>query len=211
MSMEDFATALQKYEDRIGKANHVDSKQLALNYLFPLIRKLAGAVGETLAEHSQAIEDIEDALSSDGDVLVQARNTIMLLSGLLDETMVAAGFYTATPQGLKDTGKAPEALRVKFVEAATHVVAAMQAIEDELNGDEEDDEVDADGVDGAQADGERQSGGAEAAGADTTATVLAFAREPDAIIDGDDAQGAAVATSTSPSTSSNGAATNAAQ
>ena len=207
MSMEDFATALQKYEDRIGKANHVDSKQLALNYLFPLIRKLAGAVGETLAEHAQAIEDIEDALSSDGDVLVQARSTIMLLSGLLDETMVAAGFYTATTQGLKDTGKAPEALRVKFVEAATHVVAAMQAIEDELNGDEEDDEVDADGVDGAQADSERQSGGAEAAGADTTATVLAFAREPDAIIDGNDPQGAAVEI---PATNT-GAVTNAAQ
>lgn len=206
MPMEDFATALQKYEDRIGKANHVDSKQLALNYLFPLIRKLAGAVGETLAEHAQAIEDIEDALSSDGDVLVQARNTIMLLSGLLDETMVTAGFYAATPQGLKDTGKAPEALRAKFVEAATHVVAAMQAIEDELNGDEEDAEVSADGADGEQADGERQSSGAEALGADKAATVLAFAREPDAIIDGDDAQGVAVETA-----SNNGAATNAAQ
>lgn len=210
MPMEDFATALQKYEDRIGKANHVDSKQLALNYLFPLIRKLAGAVGETLAEHAQAIEDIEDALSSDGDVLVQARNAIMLLSGLLDETMVTAGFYTATPQGLKDTGKAPEALRAKFVEAATHVVAAMQAIEDELNGDEEDDEVSADGAVGAQADGERQSGGAEADGADKAAAVLAFAREPDAVIDGNDADAQGVAVETT-SNNPNGATTNAAQ
>lgn len=204
--MEDFATALQKYEDRIGKANHVDGKQLALNYLFPLIRKLAGTVGETLAEHAQAIEDIEDALASDGDVLVQARDTIMLLSSLLDETMIAAGFYEATEQGLKDTGKAPEALREKFVAAAANVVAAMQAIEDDLNGDEEDDEVDADGVGGQETDGEQPRGGTATPATDKAAAVLAFAREPDAVIDGNDATSVAAANS-----STNNGAANAAQ
>jgi hypothetical protein len=128
--MQEFATVLQKYEDRLSKANHVDGKQLALNYVFPLLRKLAGPVGDALAEHDEAINDIEDALENDGDVLVQARNTVVMLSALLDETMVAAGFYTATPKGLQDTGKAPAELRAKFVDAAQQVVATMQAIED---------------------------------------------------------------------------------
>jgi hypothetical protein len=184
--MQDFATTLQKYEERLSKANHVDGKQLAINFLFPLLRKLAGTVGETLAEHDEAISDLEDALAHDGDVLAQARDVIVLLSGLLDETMVAAGFYKTTQNGLEDTGKAPEELRTRFVEAASQVVAVVQAIEEELNGEDED-EIESDGVDGAEADGQREGGDAAAvavavAGALKPAAA-AQAIEPDAVIE----------------------------
>ena len=189
--MQEFATVLQKYEDRLSKANHVDGKQLALNYVFPLLRKLAGPVGDALAEHDEAINDIEDALENDGDVLVQARNTVVMLSALLDETMVAAGFYTATPKGLQDTGKAPAELRAKFVDAAQQVVATMQAIEEELNGeDEEDAEIESDGADGAEAVGQSESGNAASASAAAGAAAGA-AREPDAVIEGNNAQSGA--------------------
>ena len=139
--MQEFATVLQKYEDRLSKANHVDGKQLAMNYFFPLLRKLAGAVGDTLAAHEEMLADLEDALANDGDVLAQARDTIVMLSQLLDETMVAAGFYKTTANGMEDTAKAPAELRAKFVEAAQQVVATMQAIEEELNGEDDEDEV----------------------------------------------------------------------
>lgn len=185
--MQDFATTLQKYEERLSKANHVDGKQLAINYLFPLLRKLAGTVGETLAEHDEAISDLEDALAHDGDVLAQARDVIVLLSGLLDETMVAAGFYKTTSNGLEDTGKAPEELRTRFVEAASQVVAVVQAIEEELNGEDEEDEIESDGADSAEAGGQRESGDAAAAVAGAVAGALkpagAQAIEPDAIIE----------------------------
>jgi hypothetical protein len=210
--MQEFATVLQKYEDRLSKANHVDGKQLALNYLFPLIRKLAGAVGEALAEHEEAINDIEDALQNDGDVLAQARDTIVMLATLLDETMVTAGFYTATNKGLQDTGKAPAELRAKFVDAAQQVVATMQAIEEELNGeDEEDAEVESDGAGGAEENA--ASGAASGAGSAVASLVaagnaaVAVAREPDAIIEGNNAPGSAAA----PVNGSEGAATDAAQ
>lgn len=183
--MQDFATTLQKYEERLSKANHVDGKQLAMNYLFPLLRKLAGTVGDTLAEHEEAIADLEDAIAHDGDVLVHARDVVLMLSSLLDETMVAAGFYKSTPTGMEDTGKAPEELRKRFVDAAAQVVSVMQAIEEELNGeDEEDDEVESDGADGAEADGQREGGRAvaaavAAAGADSKPVAV----EPDAILE----------------------------
>lgn len=194
MSMEDFATILQKYEDRIGKANHVDGKQLAINYFFPLIRKLAGAVGETLAAHEEAINDIEDAITNDGDVLAQARDTIVMLATLLDETMVTAGFYTATNKGLQDTGKAPADLRAKFVEAAQQVVATMQAIEEELNAEDEEDEVDANDTDGEEAVSQPAGGSTSAAAGAVVATVASPAREPDAIIvEGNNAAGGSVA------------------
>lgn len=186
--MQEFATVLQKYEDRLSKANHVDGKQLALNYVFPLLRKLAGSVAETLAEHEEALNDIEDALENDGDVLSQARDTIVMLSSLLDETMIAAGFYATTPKGLQDTGKAPAELRAKFVDAAAQVVATMQAIEEELNGsDEEDTEVESDGADGTQAVGQPASSDAAGRTSEGAAEIDA-AREPDAVIEGNDAK-----------------------
>lgn len=192
--MQEFATLLQKYEDRLSKANHVDGKQLALNYVFPLLRKLAGTVGEAFADHEAAINDIEDALQSDGDVLAQARDTIVMLSALLDETMVTAGFYGVTDKGLQDTGKAPAELRARFVEAAQQVVATMQAIEDELNGeDEEDTEIESDGADGAKTDGKPQGGVAGTVA--VVETAAGMAREPDAVIvEGNNAQGGAAAT-----------------
>lgn len=193
--MQEFATVLQKYEDRLSKANHVDGKQLALNYVFPLIRKLAGAVGETLASHEEMLADLEDAIANDGDVLAQARDTIVMLSGLLDETMVAAGFYAATNKGLQDTGKAPAELRAKFVDAAQQVVATMQAIEEELNGeDDEEGEIESDGAGGAEESAGPGANGvvAVAAAASGAADVVA-AREPDAVIEGNDAPGSAAA------------------
>ena len=189
--MQEFATVLQKYEDRLQKTSHVDGKQLALNYIFPLLRKLAGTVVEAFAEHEAAISDLEDALESDGAALNQARDTIVMLSSLLDETMVAAGFYIVTNEGLQDTGKAPGELREKFVEAAQQVVATMQAIEEELNGeDDEDAEVEPDGADGAQAVGQSEGGDAISAIAGASgATGLAAAREPDAIYEANEPQG----------------------
>jgi hypothetical protein len=188
--MQEFATVLQKYEDRLQKTSHVDGKQLALNYIFPLLRKLAGTVVEAFAEHEEAIRDLEEALESDGAALNQARDTIVMLSGLLDETMLAAGFYITTSQGLQDTGKAPQELREKFVEAAQQVVATMQAIEEELNGeDDEDAEVEPDGADGAQAVGQSEGGDAVIASAASVATGLATAREPDAIYEANEPQG----------------------
>jgi hypothetical protein len=189
--MQEFATVLQKYEDRLQKTSHVDGKQLALNYIFPLLRKLAGTVVEAFAEHEAAISDLEDALESDGAALNQARDTIVMLSSLLDETMVAAGFYIVTNEGLQDTGKAPGELRAKFAEAAQQVVATMQAIEEELNGeDDEDAEVEPDGADGAQAVGQSEGGDAISAIAGASgATGLAAAREPDAIYEANEPQG----------------------
>ena len=191
--MQEFATVLQKYEERLSKANHVDGKQLALNYVFPLLRKLAGAVGETLGEHEEAINELAEALENDGDVVSQARDTIMLLSQLLDETMVAAGFYKTTANGLEDTGKAPAELRAKFAEAAQQVVATMQAIEEELNGEDEEDEVESDGAGGA----EESAAAALPAGAPAAVVAVGpagpAAREPDAVIEGNDAAGGAAA------------------
>lgn len=193
--MENFAQTLQKYEERVAKTNHVDGKQLAMNYLFPLLRKLAGSVGEALAEHEEAISDLEDMIQNDGDTLAQARDVIMVLSSLLDETMVAAGFYESTAEGLKDTGKAPQELRERFVAAATQVVGVMQAIEEELNGEDEEDEVESDGADGEGARGKSAGDGAGAVAAVAAAgsAGAAKAREPDAVLDGDNATGGASA------------------
>jgi len=191
--MQDFSTLLQKYESRLSGVNHVDGKQLALNYLFPLLRKLAGSVGEILSEHEEAITDLEEALENDGDTLAQARDVILMLSGLLDETMVAAGFYSVTEKGLEDTGKGPTELRSRFAEAATQVVAVVQNIEEELNGADDEDEIESDSAEGAGSSGEPARGRAGAAVASSAAATTA-AVEPDDVIEGNGKAGGAVAT-----------------
>jgi hypothetical protein len=193
--MQDFSALLQKYESRLSGVNHVDGKQLALNYLFPLLRKLAGSVGEILSDHEEAINDLEDALENDGETLAQARDVILLLSGLLDETMVAAGFYSVTDKGLEDTGKAPTELRERFVEAAAQVVAVVQNIEEELNGADDEDEIEPDSAEGKEPASESAGGrsGAVAANAAAGASAATTAVEPDDVIEGDGKKSGAAA------------------
>jgi len=155
---------ISKYAARLTQMKHIDAKDLALNYIFPLLTRLAKESGD----HAELIADLTEAVAEDGfdfDALAEtfenALGTIVKLAQLLDETMVTAGFYTVSKNGLVATDKLPTNLRESYeavgaqgLDAVRDIQEAMQAIEE--RGDDADDAV-------ADADDEADDEAADAA------------------------------------------------
>jgi hypothetical protein len=140
-----FIEKLNKAETRMRASKGIEAKVLGMDFIFPLLRQLGVDVAETLStqeERLNAIEDLLDEESSPVELLEKARDVIILLAGLLDSTMVAAGFFEVTPKGLVNTGKAPAELSNNYIEAASQAVDVIGDIEEEINAaeDDEDDE-----------------------------------------------------------------------
>lgn len=142
--MIDFIQKLERFQNNVAAQKHVDGKQLAINFFFPLLRSFAESTAEQFAEQSLAIAELESMITAP-DSLEAARDLIVFLAGLLDETMVTAGFYQVTPQGLKDTEKAPPELRAKYLQAGEQINDVIALIEDDLTRDEDDEGEDTEG------------------------------------------------------------------
>lgn len=163
----DTERAIAKFESRLVNVKHIDAKDLALNYLFPLLRKLAATSGDQEEQIESLIEAVEqiEAGSGDAEVFEAARNVILKLANLLDETMVASGFYTVQEGvGLKDTGKAPASIRASYAAIGPEVHEVVTAIQEAITafgeGEDGDDDDDGDeGDDGEDDEGEVESDG----------------------------------------------------
>lgn len=147
-------TTTQKLVDKLIKLEKrvqtgIEARSLGQDYIAPLFRSLLVKLDEleqNVATNAANIETLAQAVESDPDVelLQDCRDVIIKLSALLDETMVAAGFFAATPQGLQSTGKAPGDLGTRYLDLGPEVVELVTDIEEQINAADEDD----DGPDG---------------------------------------------------------------
>ena len=134
--------AVAKAELRLEDVKHISASDLGVQYIFPILRKIAKEIGD----HDESLEDlgdaIEQAIQSGGfdddsvsEVLVAARDTIVKLGGLLDQVMVASGFYSVVPnQGLK-AEKVPAQIRTEYeaiIGETTEVVMEIQNVLQDL-------------------------------------------------------------------------------
>ena len=149
----DIELAIVKHASRLSNIKHIDAKDLALNYLFPLLSTLARETGDHASYLVDLADDVqslaEDAAGSrEVEILENTKLVILKLASLLDETMVASGFYTATPEGLQPTAKIPDELKQKYIDIGPEVVQIASDIEAVLEGfetaDDEDEDEDED-------------------------------------------------------------------
>ncbi len=148
--------AIAKFEERLAKMKHIDAKVLAHDYVFPLLRKIAKHAGDLEEKHEDLAETVENMgevaagtiMDAIADALEDARDYIVKSSELMDEVMVASGFYTVTAKGLQATNKVPADLKTKYeeigadaAEVATDIIGALQTIEAQAGaGDDDGDE-----------------------------------------------------------------------
>ncbi len=142
----DIEVQIAKFERRLADKKHIDAKDLGIGFIFPLLRKLAKGQGDL----EEQVADVIERLESDADmvsILEAARDAIFKLSSLLDQSMVAAGFYIVENNALKATDKVPAELRGAYEaigrEVQPVVVDIQAAIEDIENGEEDEDPEDA--------------------------------------------------------------------
>jgi hypothetical protein len=161
----DNEVAIAKAEAKVEKMKHVDARTLALDYLFPLMRKLAGEAGDLSEALSDTIEEFNekiDTLRPADDivsVLEDARDMIVSMAGLLDQTMAAAGFCIVTKKGdqlvLSVTDKMPKELREAYEHIGPTATEVVTDIQDAIaSAGEADDGEDAEDADEDDDDGE---------------------------------------------------------
>jgi len=149
MSMQKLVDKINKLEKRVQSG--IEAKSLGQDYVAPIFRSLLVKIEELeqgIAVNAANIETVAQSIESDPDIelLQDCRDVIIKLSALLDETMVAAGFFAVGPQGLKSTGKAPGELATRYLDLGPEVVELVTDIEEQINAADEDE--DDDGPDG---------------------------------------------------------------
>lgn len=155
--MKTFAEKLTRSEKRLREMKGgIEAKVLATDFIFPLFRALGVDTEEALGGLHERLEGVEAVLEDDGagasfEVLEDSRDIIILLAGMLDRTMVAAGFFEMTPKGLRKTDKIPADLAQEFFEVGEKVAEQIKAIEEELENAEDEDDDDPDGDPGEPA------------------------------------------------------------
>ncbi len=144
--------SISKFEARIFAGKHIDGRDLAINYFFPLLKKLAKESGDQekqIEELFTAVEDLDSAGSDDLETLESARDMILKLSLLLDQTMVHAGFYRVSKAGMKATDKIPAELRAAYEQIGGEVREVVADVQDAIQSyaEEEDDGLQDEGDD----------------------------------------------------------------
>jgi hypothetical protein len=156
--MQKLLDKFNKTSLRLNESKGLEARALGKDYILPLIKGLF----EVFAESSDRIDAVEDGLEDlaasvasgvdpDIELLEDCVEVVIKLAGLLDETMVAAGFFAVTDKGMKNTGKAPGDLAERFLAAGAEAVELVKDIQEQIaNAEQEDDEDDVD-ADGDQA------------------------------------------------------------
>jgi hypothetical protein len=160
----DLEVMINKWATKLAGKKHIDALDVALNYIFPILLKMAKESSEQandiqglsdeiaeLAEHGGDTDTLIDAFESARDMLIK-------ISGILDQTMVAAGFYSVTSAGLVATDKIPADLRAVYEslgkdanQTSADITEAIEMLEAEAEEEDEDDEDGSDGDDGEPA------------------------------------------------------------
>lgn len=158
--------AIAKAQRSLQGLVHIDAKDALLQYVFPLLRKLAKTDGDQEEAIEDLNEDLVKAASAIGGAVANetlalhkdALDVILKLAGLLDTALVAGGLYVVVPnKGLKATEKALKVLsQDDHADLTSEVVEIARDLKDAIDALES---GDGDGdADGDAADGE----GAEA-------------------------------------------------
>lgn len=131
---------INEAEKHITKhVTHIDGKAALLQYVFPFLRMLAKTSGdqeEQIADLDEALADIGKAVST--NATTQAEEMVGLFEDIAkafvklgqgwDKTMVRAGFYKVTPQGLQPTKSCSDEQRIEYEEAAEMVTDILADI-----------------------------------------------------------------------------------
>lgn len=108
--------AIGKALARVSQMKHVEVKTFITDYFFPLLGKIAKEQGD----QGERLDDVEARLSQlEGAAFIEdfeaARDIILRLAEVLDEVMVASGFYIVIEgKGLQPSDKIPVTLRMKY-------------------------------------------------------------------------------------------------
>jgi hypothetical protein len=156
--MADLAADIVKYRERVSKMPHINGKDLAIGYFFPLIAKLWNEMANMGRSIDGNFDDVYKALGVDADyfVLRNAQDLLVQMGTFLDQVMLAAGFAQQTPEGFGPTDKIPDVIRIQYLEIPHKLVSVLEGLQaamesDDADGDEEDDEYD-DDEDGSEID-----------------------------------------------------------
>lgn len=136
-----FDVAIERTKKALSKNPQISAADLFTRFVEPLLGELRSEYSEQLADVMEVVETLE---LPDEDVVDQAKNLVLLLGNLIDNTFVRAGWVNQ--QGV--TEKMPPDIRQAFQQATAETrafferLAEMDAEDDEDDEEEEDDEED---------------------------------------------------------------------
>lgn len=147
-----FDVALERTKKALSRNPAISASDLFTRFIEPLF-------GELRNEYSSQLEDIEEAISTlelpEEDVVEQAKQLVLMLGNLIDNTFVRIGWINE--QGMTD--KMPIDLKNAFQQATTETrmfferLAEIEA-EDSDEDDDADDDDDADEEDSSDDEGD---------------------------------------------------------
>lgn len=136
-----FDVALERTKKALSRNPQITAADLFTRFIEPLF-------GELRSEYSSQLEDIEEAISTlelpDEDIVEQAKQLILMLGNLIDNTFMRAGWLN--DQGM--TEKMPIDIRQAFQQATAETRLFFERaaeLEAEADGSDEDGDDDEDG------------------------------------------------------------------
>ncbi len=149
-----YDVAVERTKKALARNPQISTADFFVRFLEPLL-------GELRAEYADQLEEIEEVLEAldvpDEDITEQAKQLVLLLGNLVDNTFARVGWTNA--QG--PTENMPLDIRQAFQQAAGETRAFFERLAElEEDDDDADDEDDADDADDADEEGEES--GAEA-------------------------------------------------
>jgi hypothetical protein len=143
-----FDVAVERTKKALARNPQINGHDLFVRFLEPLLAELR-------AEYTDQLEDIEDTLENldvpDEDVLEQAKQLILMLGNLVDNTFARVGW--TGPQG--PTENMPPDIQQAFRLAAGETRSFFERLaelEDDGDDDGDDDDEDGDADDGEESD-----------------------------------------------------------
>lgn len=142
--MADLAADIVKYRERVSKMPHINGKDLAMGYFFPLMAKMWNELANMGKSIDGNFDDVYKALGVDADyfVLRNAQDLLVQMGTFLDQVMLAAGFAQQTPEGFGPTDKIPDAIKLQYMEIPPKLVSVLEGLQMAMDGDLDDDEDD---------------------------------------------------------------------
>lgn len=168
---------IAKFEQRLAAKKHIDARDFGLNFMFPLLRKLAQAMSVQDIQIQALTERVSDNDPLDEEIveaLETAANTIAELAVLLDQTMVVSGLYVVEKEGMRAATASAEIQQAYAAvgQSARDATEKIQSVlsQFEVSDDDDDDDDEEDGADGNDGDdtedGDVENNGAENNGAE---------------------------------------------
>ena len=132
---------IAKSERRLVSMKHIDARDLAINFMLPIIKRMAKEQGDHAEDIGALQETLEGQTVSEEivDTLETVKVSLGKMGDLLTRVLVIAGFYEVVAGvGIRPTDKIPadiraeyEALGPELVELAVDIERAIELAQEE--------------------------------------------------------------------------------